>query len=122
MGAVWNAVSLTLINTEVSGNVAGGSNGQGGGIYNNPAGTPVLRDSSVDRNSANGSGTSQAGGIYNPGGAVTLDHSEVNNNASTVAPGGVWTDTQFTVNRSEIRRNIPTNCAGSPAIVTGCVG
>ncbi|MFJ5529105.1 hypothetical protein [Streptomyces sp. NPDC093261] len=121
-GGIWNAVSLTLIKTEVSGNVAGGSNGQGGGIYNNPAGTLVLRDSSVDRNSANGSGTSQAGGIYNPGGAVTLDHSEVNNNASTVAPGGVWTDTPFTVNRSEIRRNIPTNCAGSPVIVTGCVG
>ncbi|MFD8031254.1 hypothetical protein ACFV3F_21415 [Streptomyces sp. NPDC059717] len=82
----------------------------------------VLRDSSVDRNSANGSGTSQAGGIYNPGGTVTLDRSEVNNNASTVAPGGVWTDTQFTVNRSEIQRNIPTNCAGSPVIITGCVG
>ncbi|REE57723.1 hypothetical protein BX257_0093 [Streptomyces sp. 3212.3] len=121
-GGIWNAVSLTLIKTEVSGNVAGGSNGQGGGIYDNPADTLVLRDSSVDRNSANGSGTSQAGGIYNLSAAVTLDHSEVNNNASTVAPGGVWTDTQFTVNRSEIRRNIPTNCAGSSAIVTGCVG
>ncbi|MFE3907628.1 hypothetical protein ACFXPY_47365 [Streptomyces sp. NPDC059153] len=120
-GGIFNAASVTLIKTEVSGNVAGGSNGQGGGIYED-FGTLVLRDSSVDHNSANGSGTSQAGGIYNTNGTVTLDHSEVNNNASTVAPGGVWTDTQFTVNRSEIRRNIPTNCDGSPVIVTGCVG
>ncbi|MGW2696699.1 hypothetical protein [Streptomyces sp. NPDC001296] len=120
-GGIFNDASMTLIKTEVSGNVVGGSVGKGGGIYEN-FGTLVLRDSSVDHNSANGSGTSQAGGIYNTNGTVTLDHSEVNNNASTVAPGGVWTDTQFTVNRSEIRRNIPTNCAGSPVIVTGCVG
>ncbi|MEU6220110.1 hypothetical protein ABZ845_21715 [Streptomyces sp. NPDC047022] len=94
----------------------------GGGIYDD-GGTLVLRYSSVDRNSANGSGNSQGGGISNiSGGVVTLDHSEVNNNASTVALGGVWTDTQFTVNRSEIRRNIPTNCDGSPVIGTGCVG
>jgi predicted outer membrane repeat protein len=121
-GGIWNQTSLTLIKTEVSGNVAGGSNGQGGGIYQEGSGTLVLRDSSVDRNSANGFGTSRGGGIYNTSGAVTLDRSEVNNNASTTAPAGVWTDTQFTVNRSEIRHNIPTNCDGSPVIVTGCVG
>ncbi|MET8788333.1 hypothetical protein [Streptomyces sp. NPDC004589] len=120
-GGIFNDASLTLIKIEVSGNVVGGSGGKGGGIYEN-FGTLVLRDISVDHNSANGSGTSQAGGIYNTSGAVTLDHSEVNNNASTVAPGGVWTDTQFMVNRSEIRHNIPTNCDGSPVIVTGCVG
>ncbi|MEU6221957.1 right-handed parallel beta-helix repeat-containing protein [Streptomyces sp. NPDC047022] len=120
-GGIWNEVSMTLIKTEVAGNVAGGSDGQGGGIFE-VDGPLVLRDSKVERNSANGSGTSQGGGIYNQGGAVTLDRSEVNNNASTVAPGGVWTDTQFTVNRSEIRHNIPTNCDGSPVIVTGCVG
>ncbi|MEU6221998.1 hypothetical protein ABZ845_31555 [Streptomyces sp. NPDC047022] len=120
-GGIWNAASLTLIKTEVAGNVAGGANGQGGGIYED-TGTLVLQYSSVDRNSANGSGTSQAGGIFNTGGAVTLDRSEVNNNASTVAPGGVWTDTQFMVTGSEIRNNIPTNCDGSPVIVTGCTG
>ncbi|MFJ5533421.1 hypothetical protein [Streptomyces sp. NPDC093261] len=119
-GGIWNGASLTLIKTEVSGNVVGGADGGGGGIYTEA--TLVVQNSSVDRNSANGSGNSQAGGIYNDSGAVTLDHSEVNNNASTVAPGGVLTDTQFTVNRSEIRRNIPTNCAGSPLIVTGCAG
>ncbi|WP_329451347.1 hypothetical protein OG894_20905 [Streptomyces sp. NBC_01724] len=121
-GGISNAASMTLVKTEVSGNVVGGANGQGGGIYED-SGTLVLRDSKVVRNSANGSGNSQAGGIYNTvGGAVTLDDSEVDNNASTTAPGGVWTDTQFTVNRSQIRHNIPTNCAGSLVIVTGCVG
>jgi hypothetical protein len=120
-GGIFNAVSLTLIKTEVSGNVAGGSNSKGGGIFEG-FGTLMLQDSSVDRNSANGSGNSKAGGIYTLGGVVTLDHSEVNNNASTVPPGGVYTNTQFTVNRSEIRHNIPTNCDGSPVIVTGCVG
>jgi hypothetical protein len=53
---------------------------------------------------------------------VTLDHSQVNNNAATTAPGGVWTDTQFTVHRSQIRHNVPTNCDGSTVIVTGRVG
>ncbi|MEU6221977.1 hypothetical protein ABZ845_31450 [Streptomyces sp. NPDC047022] len=120
-GGIRNDASLTLIKTEVAGNVVGGSAGLGGGIFES-GGTLVLRDSSVDRNSANGSGNSQAGGIFNAFGAATLDHSEVNNNASTVAPGGVWTNIQFTVSRSEIRNNIPTNCDGSPIIVTGCVG
>ncbi|MEU6220117.1 right-handed parallel beta-helix repeat-containing protein, partial [Streptomyces sp. NPDC047022] len=109
-GGIWNKASLTLIRTEVAGNVVGGSDGDGGGIYNTASATLVLKDSSVHHNSANGSGNSQGGGIFNTGSTVTLDHSEVNNNASTVAPGGVWTDTQFTVNRSEIRNNIPTNC------------
>ncbi|MGW8797776.1 hypothetical protein ACWGN9_11865 [Streptomyces sp. NPDC055775] len=121
-GGIWSRASVMLIKTEVAGNVVGGSSGKGGGIFQEAGGILVLRDSSVNRNSANGSGTSQAGGIYNQGGSVTLDHSEVNNNASTDAPGGVYTSTQFTVNRSEIRHNIPTNCDGSPVIVTGCVG
>ncbi|MEU6217298.1 right-handed parallel beta-helix repeat-containing protein [Streptomyces sp. NPDC047022] len=64
-GGIWNAASLTLIKTEVSGNVAGGSGGKGGGIHNE--GTMVLRDSSVDRNSANGSGNSRGGGILRCG-------------------------------------------------------
>ncbi len=59
-GGIWNAASLTLIKTEVAGNVVGGSGGEGGGIYED-TGTLVLRDSKVVRNSANGSGNSQAG-------------------------------------------------------------
>ncbi|MFD5430186.1 hypothetical protein [Streptomyces sp. NPDC127084] len=120
-GGIANEASLTLIKTDVSGNVVGGTGGAGGGIYQID-GTLVLRDSKVDRNSANGSGISRAGGIFSAFAAVTLDHSEVNNNASTVRPGGVWTNAPFTKNRSEIRHNVPTNCDGSPFIVTGCIG
>jgi polymorphic membrane protein len=120
-GGIWNGASLTLIKTEIAGNVVGGSDGLGGGI-SEIGGTLVLRDSSVHHNSANGPGNSKAGGIFHSFGAMTLEHSEVNKNASTVAPGGVWTDTQLMVTRSEIRHNIPTNCAGSLVIVTGCAG
>ncbi|WP_405451623.1 hypothetical protein OG350_29860 [Streptomyces achromogenes] len=121
-GGIFNGATLKLTSTEVSGNVIGGVGGRGGGIYNaSGPSTLVLKGSTVERNSANGSGTSQGGGIYNNGGSVTLDHSTVRGNASTVAPGGVFTVNQFTVIRSTIRDNIPTNCAGSPVIVMGCV-
>ncbi len=121
-GGIFNGATLKLTSTEVSGNVIGGVGGRGGGIYNaSGPSTLVLKGSTVERNSANGSGTSQGGGIYNNGGSVTLDHSTVRGNASTVAPGGVFTVNQFTVIRSTIKDNIPTNCAGSPVIVTGCV-
>ncbi|MEU2425189.1 right-handed parallel beta-helix repeat-containing protein [Streptomyces sp. NPDC007851] len=120
-GGVQNLSSLRLERTEVSGNVVGGTAGAGGGVYNSTAGAVlVLRDSQVLSNSANGDGTSRAGGVFNDGGRVTLDHSQVRDNASRVAPGGVYTTTQFTVLDSTITRNTPTNCAGSPVIVHGC--
>ncbi|MER7839688.1 hypothetical protein ABTY98_28325 [Streptomyces sp. NPDC096040] len=120
-GGIQNLSSLRLEDTEVSGNVVGGMAGQGGGIYNaTTAAVLVLKGSEVLRNSANGNGGSQAGGIYNDAGKVTLDHSHVRDNASTTAPGGVFTTNQFTVIDSTITRNIPTNCAGSPVVVTGC--
>ncbi|MGW1894432.1 hypothetical protein ACWCP6_29950 [Streptomyces sp. NPDC002004] len=121
-GGIWNGASLKLTDTDVSGNVLGGPGGRGGGIYNFSTGTLVLKNSTVSSNSANGNGTSLGGGVYNAGGSVTLDHSTVRDNASTVAPGGVWTSTQFTVLGSVIKDNISTNCAGSPIIVTGCLG
>ncbi|MFD8810637.1 hypothetical protein ACFV23_03860 [Streptomyces sp. NPDC059627] len=88
-------------------------------------GVLVLKGSKVLSNSANGpsvgSNSAQGGGIFNNnGGSVTLDHSHVRNNSATVAPGGVFTTNQFTVKASTITRNTPTNCAGSPTIVTGC--
>jgi hypothetical protein len=120
-GGIRNLSNLRLEKTEVSGNVVGGTAGVGGGIYNaTGSAVLVLKGSEVLRNSANGNGGSQAGGIYNNAGSVTLDHTHVRNNASTVAPGGVFTTNQFTVIDSSITRNIPTNCAGSPVVVTGC--
>ncbi|MFD3587123.1 hypothetical protein [Streptomyces sp. NPDC058683] len=119
-GGIQNLSNLRLEKTEVSGNVVGGTAGAGGGISNTSGAVLVLKGSEVLRNSANGNSTSRAGGIYNNAGSVTLDHTHVRNNASTVAPGGVFTTTQFTVIDSDISRNIPTNCAGSTVVVTGC--
>ncbi|MGW7240704.1 hypothetical protein [Streptomyces sp. NPDC054804] len=120
-GGIRNLSKLRLETTEVSGNVVGGTMGAGGGIYNATSGAVlVLKGSEVLRNSANGPGSSQGGGIYNDLGSVTLDHTHVRNNASTAAPGGVYTTDQFTVVASDITHNIPTNCAGSPVVVTGC--
>ncbi|MEU2620593.1 hypothetical protein ABZ642_21085 [Streptomyces sp. NPDC007157] len=120
-GGIQNLSRLRLEKTEVSGNVVGATGGLGGGIFNTTsAAVLVVKGSEILRNSANGNGAAQAGGIYNNAGKVTLDHSHVRNNASTVAPGGVFTTNQFTVIGSSITHNIPTNCAGSPVVVTGC--
>jgi hypothetical protein len=124
-GGIVNTARLTLDKTEVSGNVAAGPGGDGGGIYNSTgSGVLVLKGSKVLSNSANGptigGNSAQGGGIFNNGGSVTLDHSHVRNNSATVAPGGVYTTNQFTVTNSTITRNTPTNCAGSPTVVTGC--
>ncbi|MEV6763434.1 hypothetical protein AB0N16_22930 [Streptomyces sp. NPDC051105] len=120
-GGIQNLSKLRLEKTELSGNVVGGTAGVGGGIYNaTGSAVLVLKGSEVLRNSANGPGNSQAGGIYNDAGSVTLDHTHVRDNASTLAPGGVFTTNQFKVIDSSITRNIPTNCAGSPTVVTGC--
>ncbi|MER7938409.1 MULTISPECIES: hypothetical protein [unclassified Streptomyces] len=120
-GGIQNLSNLRLEKTEVSGNVVGGTAGAGGGIHNSTTtAVLVLSGSEILRNSANGNGASRAGGIYNNAGSVTLDHSHVRDNASTVAPGGVYTTNQFTVTSSSVTRNIPTNCAGSPVVVTGC--
>ncbi|MGY5057257.1 hypothetical protein ACWDFR_24805 [Streptomyces sp. 900105755] len=115
-GGIYNNGNLRLAKSEVSGNVVGGVEGLGGGIYN-MAGLR-LKDTDVFRNSANGPGASKGGGIYNNGGTVTLDHSTVRNNASTVAPGGVFTNRLISVTDSTVTRNIPTNC--SPGLVPGC--
>ncbi|WP_181801040.1 right-handed parallel beta-helix repeat-containing protein [Streptomyces shenzhenensis] len=119
-GGIANSEQLTLEKTEVKGNVVGGSDGLGGGIYNVTSdGVLILRGSKVTSNSANGNGTAHGGGIYNNLGTVTLDHSTVRDNASTTAPGGVFTNTPVTVMASQVTHNIPTNC--SPGLVPGCV-
>ncbi|MBW8798685.1 MAG: hypothetical protein JF597_35470 [Streptomyces sp.] len=115
-GGIANGGILKLVKSEVSGNVVGGTSGRGGGIYN--TGGLTLKGTDVFRNSANGPSTSVGGGIANDNGSVTLDHSTVRNNASTVAPGGVFTNRPVSVTDSTVTRNIPTNC--SVGLVPGC--
>lgn len=77
---------LTLINSQVTGNVAigkyGGNSG-GGGIFNNH-GTITLRDSIISENVAYGTELGgYGGGIYNRYGTVTLYNSKITGNTAT---------------------------------------
>ncbi|MEU6218215.1 right-handed parallel beta-helix repeat-containing protein [Streptomyces sp. NPDC047022] len=113
--------------TTVTGNLASGRYSKGGGIYvdkNNLNASLSVSGSHVDANKVTGTGA-VSGGIYNIGGSVGLFSSSVNNNIAPIAPapGGVWTDTQFSnVFLSTISGNTPTNCLLSPVIPFGCVG
>lgn len=113
--------TVTLRHVDVIRNTVEGANAQGGGITVEDAAAVVnLEHSLVSRNTADGA-SATGSGIHNEGGAISLRDTPVTANRATNAPGGIWTDTQFpTVLRSPIVRNTPTNCAGSPVIVTGC--
>ena len=87
---LYNAGTLTLINSTISGNVAvivnpGGQYPNGGGIYNDDGGMLTLINSTVSGNRADGSG----GGIYNsPRGMLTLINSTISGNVAD-SGGGV---------------------------------
>ena len=85
--SLYNAGTLTLINSTTSGNTAltypstsstpSSGNPNGGGIYNDLGGTLILINSTVSGNYAEASG----GGIYNsPNAALTLINSTVSGN------------------------------------------
>jgi CSLREA domain-containing protein len=93
---IWNAGTLTLTNTTVSGNRA---EHFGGGIYN--AGALTLTNSTVSGNSA-GNG----GGIYNAVGALTLTNSTVSGNSALGDGGGIWNTGTVTANNVTIARNV----------------
>jgi hypothetical protein len=78
-GGIENAdtVTLTIINSTLSGNAAG----LGGGVFN--SGTLTIINSTFSNNMA-----SQGGGIYNPGsGMLTITNSTFSGNAAPVAGG-----------------------------------
>ncbi len=78
-GGIYNAdtVTLTIINSTLSGNAAG----LGGGVFN--SGTLTIINSTVSSNMA-----SEGGGIYNPGsGPLTITNSTFSGNAALVAGG-----------------------------------
>ncbi|SCK16546.1 hypothetical protein [Streptomyces sp. WMMB 322] len=112
-----NFSPLTLRSSVVSGNTIAGADGYGGGIYNEDE--LSLISSRVSGNRITGA-NGQAGGIYNDDGDLSLTNSRVTGNSSTIAPGGLFTDTPITFISSAITSNTPTNCAGSPVIPPGC--
>ena len=78
-GGIENAatVTLTIMNSTLSGNAAG----LGGGVFN--SGTLTIINSTFSNNMA-----SQGGGIYNPGsGMLTITNSTFSSNAAPVAGG-----------------------------------
>ncbi|MFJ3233705.1 right-handed parallel beta-helix repeat-containing protein [Streptomyces sp. NPDC086787] len=123
-GIYLNSGSLTLDGVTLTGNLASGQYAVGGGIYAGGAGMTIQNNTLVDNNKVTGTG-SYAAGIYNTGTSVSLTGSHVDNNTAppAPAPGGIWTDIQFTsVTGSTITGNTPTNCLLSPVIPTGCIG
>ena len=96
--SLYNAGTLTLINSTTSGNTAltypstsstpSSGNPNGGGIYNDLGGTLILINSTVSGNYAEASG----GGIYNsPNAALTLINSTVSGNLADTG-GGISND------------------------------
>ncbi|MGW5366288.1 hypothetical protein [Actinopolymorpha pittospori] len=119
-GGIANSTGLVTIDrSRISQNVT--LTGRGGG-FSNLAGPAVLRDTEVKLNRAPAS-TGVAGGIENVDADLSLINTTVVENASTLAPGGVHSNTQITVDDdSTIVRNRPTNCAGSPSDIPNCFG
>ncbi|MEU6216380.1 right-handed parallel beta-helix repeat-containing protein [Streptomyces sp. NPDC047022] len=122
-GIFQNSGTLTLDHVNVTGNLASGRYSVGGGIFSRTATALDISNSHIDRNKVTGTG-SFAAGMYNDTTPVSLTDSTVNNNTAPLAPapGGIWTNVQFTLSGTNtFTGNIPTNCLLSPVIVTGCV-
>lgn len=88
--------SLSMSNSEVSGNVA---QNNGGGI-DNFQGTLTLADSIIDGNTA----VNEGGGIYNFSGTVTIAGSAIQDNTAT-AGGGIGNQAILALNDSVISGN-----------------
>jgi hypothetical protein len=111
-----NLGSLTLISTDVEGNVANQflpyGIGSGGGIYN--AGHADIFRAVIAQNVAAG----QGGGIANGGGTLTLDHSRVTGNTaqgldgSGIFGGGIYNIGALGLTQTAVTGNIPDDCVG----------
>jgi hypothetical protein len=108
---IFNAGTLTLNNSIVSGNLAQFG---GGGIHN--TGTSTLNNSTVSGNVGNPPG----GGIYNDFGTLTLNNSTVSNNKSNSGGGIFNRDTTTTLNNSTVSNNSTNGYGGG--IVNECNG
>lgn len=116
-GGIYNNGTTTFTSSFITGNSTG-LLGSGGGIYNNN-GTVTCTSTPIRNNSA----VLQGGGIFTVGGIVTLTSSPVTANQSLVIPGGIYrSGGTMTITTSAVTANVPTNCAGSPTPVPGCIG
>jgi hypothetical protein len=122
-GGVYNLGSLTVFNSQISGNSVTKA---GGGIYNGNV-ARVIR-STIDKNSATGP-AGLGGGIYNDtAGTLSIFFSLIAPNKAILtnpdSGGGVYNAGaagSVAVTNSVIRKNIPTNCSPLGA-VSNCLG
>lgn len=103
-GGIFNAGTLTVENSSVSGNVSGNeepwSGSDGGGIYN--TGTLTVTASTL---SANNCGTG-GGAIYNSAGTVTVTDCTISgNSAAIIGGGGIYNAATLTVTNSTLSGN-----------------
>jgi hypothetical protein len=105
-GGIFNAGTLTLRDSTVSDNVAFGQAGTGGGIDN--TGTLILLGSTVSGNSAERTG----GGIVSSG-PLTLSHSTVSDNScGDCNGGGIFSSGPLTLSHSTVSGNRTTEGNG----------
>lgn len=116
-GGVYNNGTMTFTSGSITFNSTG-LLGNGGGIYNNN-GTVTCTSTPIGDNSA----VLQGGGIFTVGGIVTITSSPVTFNHAVLIPGGIYrSGGTMTITASPVTANTPTNCAGSPTPVPGCLG
>jgi hypothetical protein len=114
-GGIYNGGTLTVSNSTLSSNSAGGQNG-GGGIYN--GGTLTVSNSTLSGNSSSSStSNSGGGGIYN-GGTLTVSNSTLSGNSfssstSNSGGGGIYSSGALTVSNSTLSGNSLSGFGGS---------
>jgi hypothetical protein len=110
-GALYNGDgSVSLINSILINNTAAGSEAGGGGIFNTPAGSVMIRRSTI----ANNTGTAGGGGVVNDGGTVTITRSSLSSN-TTFDPGvggGIDNLGTLTITNSTISGNSGRSSGG----------
>ncbi|MHB8626739.1 MAG: choice-of-anchor Q domain-containing protein [Aggregatilineales bacterium] len=99
-GGIFNQGALTVSNSTVSGNSAA----YGGGIANRYNGTLTISNSTIFGNSVGVGG----GGIFNDG-PLTIDNSTVSSNSATTYGGGIFNQGTLTVNNSTVFGNSVSN-------------
>ncbi len=114
-GGIRNLGTLTLNNSTVSGNTAGGSGGSGGegggGIANN--GTAIITNSIISDNSA----SLEGGGIISrEGAALTLVNTTVSGNTATGDGGGIWNNGTADLTTSTVTGNTSGQNGGGGGI------
>jgi hypothetical protein len=109
-GAIQNDGTLTLLTSTVSGNT--GTDGAGGGIVN--TGTFLSKQSTISGNTTPGAG----GAMYNPG-TTTMGNSTISGNEADGTGGGLQNEAIATLSNVTVTANTGTASAGSPGFGGG---